>query len=932
MNIYDLFDSNKNPSKPTVSESRIEIIHEFAVAEPDDSSNDDMLFKYARMWWNGDSAVQRQVETILGQSNWGIGEVEDEDGGAFVVQNHDENGDSYTQWTPEELSGSRADEDTDLFTSAGLNGVAATQDSDNVASPIGSGVEEAIETIRGREYPVDPGSYYVWAWDGAAVIYGEYNTPEQAEMHLPHIEQKAIKRVGPYVKGAFRVSDGRNLLRRYGVAVRDVEETAPLSRDARRELVAPTDRDTIRRELWKYVRSLDQEGSSNRAHAMAHGCPTWGRLYRQFNDDISQLLSRAPTELLAQALQEIQSKFQGVAEGSGDVVQVHQHQHGKDMGKYGAFNIERETPTVIVVYDHNTGEMLKFNRVTGRGIGPASQLMIRQGVAEGYVDRNGPIENTPQVVWWRKTQGGNNIYWKVFPTLSTASRARENLANSLYKKYGKNFTMGNAKFDPTDPAQCRAADADRYMTRESGIAEGDTPDVNYSYIVVGNGEETVYNSQEQARAAVKKLGLGYKIKRKPRTSNASIKKHFANRKRYDEQDVAEGITDMLPGFSGGWGMIFSTLGKWGIPVATFAAVAAAYGVAQAAAWLQKGHGEFGKIAAKAMQEVDKDVIYKMADKLEDLQNKALAESTGKPLSVEQLATISDEALDAAYHYGRSTPGNTFGWQANLKSAAYAKKMIDAGETDIEKISDAIHRGWNVTAQAFIQNPMIFDDSKTMAPEKLQAKIAQRQRLVTQNYAQLPEEEKEKDRVVARAMLQAITGDKQDVAEAKTPAWLTPGKSVDYGGRIYKVQKIEGRMAQIGDETKNRFKVPLYTLCPAGQGLRSFDEDSNMPVAVDSTSPIHGVAEGQQLHVGDPVIITGSVEFNGATGDIVEFGRGQSFVVVDLYNYGKHSFHTSNVEYNKYADDKEEKSWHGDDELDIMENYLQQLKQAGYEIL
>jgi hypothetical protein len=27
-------------------------------------------------------------------------------------------------------------------------------------------------------------------------------------------------------------------------------------------------------------------------------------------------------------------------------------------------------------------------------------------------------------------------------------------------------------------------------------------------------------------------------------------------------------------------------------------------------------------------------------------------------------------------YGRSTPGNTFGWQANLKSAAYAKQMID----------------------------------------------------------------------------------------------------------------------------------------------------------------------------------------------------------------------------------------------------------------
>jgi len=134
------------------------------------------------------------------------------------------------------------------------------------------------------------------------------------------------------------------------------------------------------------------------------------------------------------------------------------------------------------------------------------------------------------------------------------------------------------------------------------------------------------------------------------------------------------------------------------------------------------------------------------------------------LSVQQLATISDEALDAAYHYGRSKPGNTFGWQANLKSAEFAKQVIDKGVTDIEAISDAIHNGWNETARAFVKNPMMFDDSKTMAPEKLEAKIAQRQKLMTQQYAQLPEDEKEKDRVVARAMLQAITGGQQDVAE------------------------------------------------------------------------------------------------------------------------------------------------------------------------
>jgi len=134
------------------------------------------------------------------------------------------------------------------------------------------------------------------------------------------------------------------------------------------------------------------------------------------------------------------------------------------------------------------------------------------------------------------------------------------------------------------------------------------------------------------------------------------------------------------------------------------------------------------------------------------------------LSVQQLATVSDQALDNAYHYGRSTPGNTFGWQANLKSAEFAKRMIDAGETDIEKISDAIHQGWNVTARAFVKNPDQFDDTeKLRAAGKLDAKLQQREKLMNVGYGQLPDDEQEKDRVVARALLQAIKGD-QDVAE------------------------------------------------------------------------------------------------------------------------------------------------------------------------
>jgi DNA-binding NarL/FixJ family response regulator len=141
----------------------------------------------------------------------------------------------------------------------------------------------------------------------------------------------------------------------------------------------------------------------------------------------------------------------------------------------------------------------------------------------------------------------------------------------------------------------------------------------------------------------------------------------------------------------------------------------------------------------------------------------LTEGTGGP-SIQQLATISDEALDKAYGYGRSTPGNTFGWQANMMSASYAKKMIDSGVTDIEAIGDAIHKGWNVTAQKFVANPDQFSDTeKLRAAGKLDAKLQQRAQLMKQNYAQLPDEEKEKDRVVARVLLKALRGS-QDVAE------------------------------------------------------------------------------------------------------------------------------------------------------------------------
>lgn len=78
-------------------------IYEFAPSNGDDN-NDNVLFKYAKMWYNGDLSVQQNIEKILDRDGWEIGELESEEGGVFIVQAGDENGDSYMGWSQQELS------------------------------------------------------------------------------------------------------------------------------------------------------------------------------------------------------------------------------------------------------------------------------------------------------------------------------------------------------------------------------------------------------------------------------------------------------------------------------------------------------------------------------------------------------------------------------------------------------------------------------------------------------------------------------------------------------------------------------------------------------------------------------------------------------------------------------------------------------------
>lgn len=73
-------------------------------------------------------------------------------------------------------------------------------------------------------------------------------------------------------------------------------------------------------------------------------------------------------------------------------------------------------------------------------------------------------------------------------------------------------------------------------------------------------------------------------------------------------------------------------------------------------------------------------------------------------------------------------------------------------------------------------------------------------------------------------------------------------------------------------------------------------------------------DAARLAVGDPITVTAPNEFKGRTGEIYEFSPSGSFVIVDLYNHGKHSMHLSDVEYNQYADDQEQDDWY-DEEME-----------------
>jgi hypothetical protein len=87
----------------------------------------------------------------------------------------------------------------------------------------------------------------------------------------------------------------------------------------------------------------------------------------------------------------------------------------------------------------------------------------------------------------------------------------------------------------------------------------------------------------------------------------------------------------------------------------------------------------------------------------------------------------------------------------------------------------------------------------------------------------------------------------------------------------------------------------------------------------------------KLHAGDPIVVTAPNEFEGKTGEIYDFAPSGTFVIVDLYNHGKHSMHLSDVAYNDYADQEEADDWYDEEvnesnmsELDAMRQDYERL--------
>jgi hypothetical protein len=121
------------------------------------------------------------------------------------------------------------------------------------------------------------------------------------------------------------------------------------------------------------------------------------------------------------------------------------------------------------------------------------------------------------------------------------------------------------------------------------------------------------------------------------------------------------------------------------------------------------------------------------------------------------------------------------------------------------------------------------------------------------------------------------------------------------------------------------RIVWRKIFPSGEAAYAWADRNNATVLGTRSTEQSLKENAEDLHIGDPVIITGNgIEFEGATGEIIDFGQQHRFVVVNLYNHGRHSFHSSDVSFNEYAGSNDEEARmydageFGDDDRDEMD--------------
>ena len=162
---------------------------------------------------------------------------------------------------------------------------------------------------------------------------------------------------------------------------------------------------------------------------------------------------------------------------------------------------------------------------------------------------------------------------------------------------------------------------------------------------------------------------------------------------------------------------------------------------------------------------------------------------------------SDAALDSRYGYGRAQGDKrSFGRAANRASAAAMLRRLrkdrDEGrETSRESGADAVHQGWAHTART----------SEDQTPEKKE----KRKKLADTEYKDLPDEEKEKDRVSADAVRAVYnkkkkkdTNEEFEINEAEGSYGQTPKARESYGKLANKRRETPAsEYSERGEKTK-----------------------------------------------------------------------------------------------------------------------------------